>query len=668
MSELYEQILGPLNQGNPSLTLQLAEQYLQQFPNDSDLWYIAGVAQKRMGEHNRCIQSFSKSLDANPRHWKALVELADLMLMHQHDEQAIGLFESALQHKPDELMSLNALGTLYSKRGDYARALPIAMRWLTLQPQDQEGWMQMKLLMDRVPDFQPSEEFIQLVYERAAGTNQSEVAFANIAWNLLARGRTDIAHALQQVTEQGPTALAPLTSLQELQDMLEDTLLSNLLVHALVCQMSFERFLCGVRYALAEAVFRLPDDALAASLSMAEPMARLARYFFRCEYLPDASAEEMQRVAEAEARLAAASATPLSPADQLRWLALALYKPLRQVPGAETLAARLSGQGDAGALSDVLDITCTALQREAETARHIEALRPVADDVSRKVQEQYEESPYPRWERLEPLPAMDSATYLQNILPYPVPYPIQLPDAPRILIAGCGTGRHTLMTSSLLPRASILNVDLSRASLAYALLKAKEYGKDSQNRFLQADILDLGALDERFDIVECSGVLHHMGDPMAGWHILSDRLKPGGLMKIGLYSRTARQDIIRTREEIARTGLTDSAEDMRRWRAAAVEQHHAFMHSPDFYTRSSLRDLIFHRQERQYTLPEIQQSVDALGLKFVGLLYDPVLFSLYQQHFPDSQDMTDLTRWQQLEEAIPSLFFRMYQFWCYKPA
>tara|TARA_B100000787_G_scaffold93930_1_gene69343 strand:+ start:154 stop:381 length:228 start_codon:yes stop_codon:yes gene_type:complete len=62
--------------------------------------------------------------------------------------------------------------------------------------------------------------------------------------------------------------------------------------------------------------------------------------------------------------------------------------------------------------------------------------------------------------------------------------------------------------------------------------------------YMQADILDLGNLDKKFDIVESSGVLHHMDDPMAGWKVLTDCLKPAGLMNLGLYSELARPHIV----------------------------------------------------------------------------------------------------------------------------
>ena len=60
---------------------------------------------------------------------------------------------------------------------------------------------------------------------------------------------------------------------------------------------------------------------------------------------------------------------------------------------------------------------------------------------------------------------------------------------------------------------------------------------------MQADILGLSQLKQKFDIIESVGVLHHMDEPMAGWRTLTDLLKPSGLMKIGLYSDLARQHI-----------------------------------------------------------------------------------------------------------------------------
>ena len=99
---------------------------------------------------------------------------------------------------------------------------------------------------------------------------------------------------------------------------------------------------------------------------------------------------------------------------------------------------------------------------------------------------------------------------------------------------------------------------------------------------MQADILDLGKLDRKFDIIESSGVLHHLDDPMAGWRSLTDCLELGGLMKIGLYSELARQHIVRMREEINQSGIGSSDVAMRSFRTDVInssEEHHKHIRS-----------------------------------------------------------------------------------------
>ena len=45
-------------------------------------------------------------------------------------------------------------------------------------------------------------------------------------------------------------------------------------------------------------------------------------------------------------------------------------------------------------------------------------------------------------------------------------------------------------------------------------------------------------------------VLHHGENPFEGWTVLTNKLKPGGLMRIGLYSKVARENIQKIRDHI----------------------------------------------------------------------------------------------------------------------
>ena len=62
-----------------------------------------------------------------------------------------------------------------------------------------------------------------------------------------------------------------------------------------------------------------------------------------------------------------------------------------------------------------------------------------------------------------------------------------------------------------------------------------------------------------------------MDDPVAGWRVLTDCLKPGGLMKIGLYSELARQHIVEMRQEISKAGIGSSDAAMKSFRRTVME-------------------------------------------------------------------------------------------------
>ena len=92
---------------------------------------------------------------------------------------------------------------------------------------------------------------------------------------------------------------------------------------------------------------------------------------------------------------------------------------------------------------------------------------------------------------------------------------------------------------------------------------------------VKADILRLGALDQRFNVIESIGVLHHMDQPMAGWQVLAGLLKPGRVMQTGLYNEIALQPVVRARQMIRQWGLGSGPGDIReaRWRLMLDRQN-----------------------------------------------------------------------------------------------
>jgi len=186
---------------------------------------------------------------------------------------------------------------------------------------------------------------------------------------------------------------------------------------------------------------------------------------------------------------------------------------------------------------------------------------------------------------------------------------------------------------------------------------------------MQADILDLAKLNKKFDIIESAGVLHHMDNPMAGWKVLTDCLKTGGLMKIGLYSELARQDIANIRQEIKQQNIDASDKEMTSFRDMMIrsdkDHHRQITKSPDFYSFSTMKDLLFHVEEHRFAIPQIGDYLNQLGLKFCGFETKQIV-SHFKQTNKAKDDPYDLEKWQAYEEANPTAFAGMYQFWCQK--
>ena len=88
----------------------------------------------------------------------------------------------------------------------------------------------------------------------------------------------------------------------------------------------------------------------------------------------------------------------------------------------------------------------------------------------------------------------------------------------------------------------------------------------------------------------------------------------------------------------------------------------------DFYSLSDCRDLLFHVQEHQLTLPQIGRFIAENDLELIGLEVDGALQQQYSQQFPNDPAMTNLDNWHVFEEAHPDVFREMYVFWVQRKA
>jgi 2-polyprenyl-3-methyl-5-hydroxy-6-metoxy-1,4-benzoquinol methylase len=439
----------------------------------------------------------------------------------------------------------------------------------------------------------------------------------------------------------------------------DDELFLALLVSAQNTDIELERFLTMARRALLEAATGgEPEDS-----KTLEFYSALARQCFINEYVFFPSDEEIEEASGLRDALAASleAGIPISP---LRLLAVAAYFPLHSLSGATRLAERTWPEP----VTEVLVQQVREPREEMQLRAAIPRLTPIEDAVSRMVRAQYEDNPYPRWVRI-PLTerGVTTAGYLRQKFPFAVFRRESGSGIAEFLSAGCGTGQLALeIAQSVMAR--VLAVDLSLASLGYARRKAMELGLDGIE-FAQGDLLELGAMGRSFDVVECSGVLHHLADPFAGWRTLLSLLRPGGFMVVGFYSEAARRGIVEARQFIAERGYGPSPDDIRRCRQDLLDLDQGRelgTEFGDFFGVSSCRDLLFHVQEQRMQLPAIAAFLEDNGLTFLGFETDDATLQAYRRRFPGDPAAANLDHWHAFEQDNPDIFAGMYRFWIQK--
>ncbi len=143
-------------------------------------------------------------------------------------------------------------------------------------------------------------------------------------------------------------------------------------------------------------------------------------------------------------------------------------------------------------------------------------------------------------------------------------------------------------------------------------------------------------------------------------------------MKIGLYGEIDRKDIVSGRSLIAEKGYASSPEDIRRCRQDIISRAEGgnrkmarLCNRPDFFSLSNCRDLIFHVQEHRFTLPQIEEALQALNLEFLGFeLADQSTMKKFKASFPKKRALTSLSQWHEFELKNPDTI--AYVFWCRK--
>ena len=620
-------------------------------PQEINALYNLGITEGKRNDFEKSINWYSKVLEIQPEHYNALNNMGTMYLKILDLTAAEECFRTAINFNPVFPEAYNNLGHTLGLKGKKG-AVDCFKKAIINKPGFKDAYLNLATTLESISFANYDSELAAILLNLVKQENCIKPrAISNAIYSLI-KLNPDFANILamsqnDNLDKDLNDAIVRLSNIE---------LFVAFIALCPITDLQIESVVSNLRRA---ALFNITD--LKNEPKILKLLSAVAFQCFLNEYIYTETDKEIKAFEKLEAKIVRDIETNSQPIA-IEILLLSSYRSLSEYAWANSLLTIPD-------LTDILILQLRNNQVEHTLRESIPSLSEISNDTSEKVKDQYEHNPYPRWIQVS---AVNNSI---SISEYVARTNLRVPEEkilnieqPDILIAGCGTGQQAIEAAFLYRHREILAIDLSLTSLSYAMRKTKEFDQKSI-RYMQADILNLRKLDQKFDLIECAGVLHHMENPMVGWKILTECLNPGGLMMIGLYSDLARQHIVRVRQEIIQRGVNPTRSGMIAFRGNLIdstESHHRKLFlAPDFYSLSELRDLLFHAKEHCLTIPQIQNCLGELGLTFCGFHNQHILRS-FRSAYEDKNAIYDLGKWNDFEQQNPDIFSGMYQFWCQK--
>lgn len=334
-------------------------------------------------------------------------------------------------------------------------------------------------------------------------------------------------------------------------------------------------------------------------------------------------------------------------------LLYACYESIGDIEDINTQA--LSNRKNNAFIKEFYQLEYIDRQTEQDLISTLPDFAAITNETSIKVRTQYENRPYPRWREFDvEINKSSNFDFTKDI---------------KVLNAGCGTGSEALKSRVLFPQAKVTAIDLSKSSLAYAKRITTQILGSPCIEFIHGDLLNLSMLNEKYDVIFSSGVLHHMQDPEEGLKSLLSVLSTNGRMNLAFYARHARNYLLEEAwQYVQKNSLTQSKDDVRKFRAAVINAPNdnpmqRIKTLRDFFKTSECVDLAFHVQETSYTLPELQSMLAHNKLEIMKMAIPSAMKLAYRKQHPEDIHFMDLDKIYSFEQKNPLIFTGMYRFW-----
>ena len=196
------------------------------------------------------------------------------------------------------------------------------------------------------------------------------------------------------------------------------------------------------------------------------------------------------------------------------------------------------------------------------------------------------------------------------------------PEDKRILLAGCG-GFSPYPTAVANPNAKITALDISRANLQRAKFHTRLHFYFNVD-FIESDLGDTPTAlgEDRFDFIDCYGVLHHIPNICSALKLIHFLLQEGAFARIMIYSSCARKPVqsAASAMKIMKIGDTKTIRALYNKTREGSRFRSCVDSSYESRFDWGLADLFLHPYAKTYSLDELLALLDEAHL-------EPLLFT-----------------------------------------
>ena len=428
-------------QGKPEEAIDAYERALSINPDYAEPHNNLGTVLKNKGKHEEALEAYCKAVLIKPSYFEAHSNMGVALFEQRKFDEAIEAYSKAISIKPDYAEAYNNLAVTLQNQGKPEEAIPIFIKAKELRPDNLETLYNIANVLSNIKLLEPNPVLQQIIIEilehktfhrpkdictPAISLLKYDSAIKELL-KKLNNGTLNVLNRENMLAITEVKLFLTLMSICPINDLDLEALLSNLRSQILLCISKTNKNINLLRFQSA-----------------------LALQCFTNEYIYEESDEDITALANLEASIEKEVREGKQPSSQ-SVVCLASFKSLSEYKWYDFLKVNSE-------IQEVFIRQVVEPKEESSLKENIKVLGSLTDKVSSEVREQYEENPYPRWINIGlSLKSSSVQTVTEQIELKLFDRSINYVDAPNVLIAGCGTGQHSIGTASRFKNSKVLS-------------------------------------------------------------------------------------------------------------------------------------------------------------------------------------------------------------------